>query len=262
MPSKILIANRGEIAVRVMRTCRELGIPTVAVYSDLDRDALARPLRRRGLRARRADRGRELPQHRGDPRAIERSGADAVHPGYGFFSENADFARAITRRGVTWIGPPPEAIEVMGDKISSRKAAAAADVAVGARHARADPVDADEVVAFGERVRLAGRDQGRVRRRRQGPEGRARAPTRRPRRFESAAREAVAYFGRPEAYLERYLTRPRHIEIQVFADTHGNVGVARRARLLDPAPPPEADRGEPGGRPRRRRPAPRWARPR
>ena len=99
--SKVLIANRGEIAVRVMRTCRELGIATVAVYSELDRDATARPVRRRGLRARRPDRGRELPQHRRHPRrAIERSGADAVHPGYGFFAENADFARAITDRGV------------------------------------------------------------------------------------------------------------------------------------------------------------------
>ena len=120
MFSKVLIANRGEIAVRVIRACRELGITSVAVYSELDRDAPARPARRRGLRAGGQTAAESYINTDAILDAIEKSGADAVHPGYGFFSENADFARAITERGVTFVGPPPAAIEVMGDKISPR----------------------------------------------------------------------------------------------------------------------------------------------
>ena len=218
---KVLIANRGEIAIRVMRTCRELGIATVAVYSDLDRDA---------MHVRYADEayalGGTTPAEsylntEAILDAIERSGAEAVHPGYGFFSENADFARTIAARGVTWIGPPPEAIEVMGDKISSRKAAAAADVA--SVPGTIDPVsDPAEIVAFGNEhgwpvaIKAAYGGGGKGLKVAFSAEEAASA-------FESATREAQAYFGRPECYLERYLTRPRHIEIQVFADTHGNV---------------------------------------
>src|SRR5258707_5795559 len=148
MLSKILVANRAEIAIRVMRTCRELGIATVAVYSELDRDA---------LHTRYADEAYALGGQTAAESylnteaildAIRKSGADGVHPGYGFFSENADFARTITAAGVTWIGPPPEAIEVMGDKISSRLAAQRAEVE--SVPGTTTPItDASEIVEFG-----------------------------------------------------------------------------------------------------------------
>jgi acetyl-CoA/propionyl-CoA carboxylase biotin carboxyl carrier protein len=218
--SKVLIANRGEIAVRVMRTCRELGIATIAVYSELDRDA---------LHVRYADEAHALggrtaaESYLNTDRILEivtTTGADGVHPGYGFFAENADFARAIAELGVAWIGPPPEAIEVMGDKISSRKAAAASDVA--SVPGTLEPIgDVSEIVAFGEEfgwpvaIKAAYGGGGKGLKVCHDAGGAAAA-------FESAAREAQAYFGRSEAYLERYLARPRHIEIQVFCDTHGN----------------------------------------
>jgi acetyl-CoA/propionyl-CoA carboxylase biotin carboxyl carrier protein len=218
--SKILIANRGEIAVRVMRTCRELGIGTVAVFSDLDRDA---------LHTRYADEAYALggqtaaESYLNTERILEivhESGVDGVHPGYGFFAENADFARAVADAGVAWIGPPPEAIEIMGDKISSRKAAAASKVA--SVPGTLEPIgDVSEIIAFGEEfgwpvaIKAAYGGGGKGLKVVHGADEAARG-------LESAAREAQAYFGRSEAYLERYLTRPRHIEIQVFLDTHGN----------------------------------------
>jgi acetyl-CoA/propionyl-CoA carboxylase, biotin carboxylase, biotin carboxyl carrier protein len=218
--SKILIANRGEIAVRVMRTCRELGIPTVAVYSELDRDA---------LHVRYADEAYALGGQTAAESylntdailgVIERSGADGVHPGYGFYAENADFARVVAQREVAWIGPPPEAIEVMGDKISARRAADRGGVA--SVPGTLDPIESvDDVIAFGEKVgwpvaiKAAFGGGGRGMKVVQDAAGAQSA-------LDSAAREAQAYFGRSEAYLEKYLPRPRHIEIQVFCDTQGN----------------------------------------
>ena len=203
-----------------MRTCQELGITALAVYSDVDRDA---------LHVRLADEAYALGGQTATESylnteaildAIARSGAEAVHPGYGFFSENAEFARAVAGAGVIWIGPPPEAIESMGDKVTSRRTAQAAGVP--GVPGTMDPLESpDEVVAFARTsgypvaIKAAFGGGGRGLRVVRDEASVAEA-------MESAQREAQAYFGRAEVYVERYLERPRHIEMQIFCDVHGN----------------------------------------
>jgi acetyl-CoA/propionyl-CoA carboxylase biotin carboxyl carrier protein len=240
---KILIANRGEIAVRVIRAARELGIATVAVYSELDRNALHVRLADEayalgGTTAAESYLNTEAILH-----AIEQSGADGVHPGYGFFSENADFARAITERGVAFIGPPPAAIDEMGDKVSSRKAAlrGGAPIVPGTTEF---VESVDEISAFGAEfgyplaIKAAfgggGRGMKVVRSADEVQEA-----------MDSAKRESKAFFGRDEIYIERYLTWPRHVEVQIVGDQHGNVvwvssrdcsAQRRHQKLIEEAP--------------------------
>ena len=245
MLQKILIANRGEIAVRVIRAAREMGIPTVAVYSELDRDS---------LHVRLADEAYALGGQTAAESyintdvmldVIKRSGADSVHPGYGFFSENADFARAITAMGVEFIGPPASAMDEMSDKVSSRLAAirGGAPIVPGTTEFAKGP---EEIKAFGNefgwpvciKAAFGGGGRGMKVVQREADVDDAMA---------SAQREAKSFFGRDEVYVERYLTWPRHVEIQLVGDKHGNCvwissrdcsAQRRHQKLVEEAPAP------------------------
>jgi acetyl-CoA/propionyl-CoA carboxylase biotin carboxyl carrier protein len=242
---KVLIANRGEIAVRVARACKDAGYTSVAVYAEPDLDA---------LHVRVADEAYALGGTTpGDSYlridkvidVLKRSGADAVHPGYGFLSENAEFAQAVIDAGATWIGPSPDAIAALGDKTTARHIA----LKIGAPlvPGTADPVKGvDEVLAFVKEHGLPVAIKAAF-----GGGGRglkiARTKDEVPELYESAVREAVAAFGRGECFVERYLDKPRHVETQVLADTHGNVVVVstrdcslqrRYQKVVEEAPAP------------------------
>ena len=243
--TKVLVANRGEIAVRVIRAATDAGLGSVAVYAEPDADALFVQLAGEAYAL-----GGSTPTetYLDIGKIIDvarRSGADAIHPGYGFLAENAGFASAVIDAGLTWIGPPPAAIDALGDKVKARHIAQ--KVGAPLVPGTADPVaDADAVVAFATENGLPIAIKAAY-----GGGGRglkvARSLEEIPSLFESATREAVTAFGRGECFVERYLDRPRHVETQCLADTHGTVVVVstrdcslqrRHQKLVEEAPAP------------------------
>src|SRR5216683_2349910 len=218
---KILIANRGEIAVRIIRACRELGIAPVAVFSEADASALHVRVSNEAWCIGPAPSTQSYLNIEAIIAAARKSGAEAIHPGYGFLAENDDFARAVTEAGLTFIGPSPEAMEVMGSKTSARRAATAAGVSVvpGTTESLQTFAEARETAArFGYPVMVKAAAGGGGKGMRQvASEDELRSA------FDTAQAEALSAFGNQEIYLEKVVERPRHIEIQLFADQHGNV---------------------------------------
>jgi acetyl-CoA/propionyl-CoA carboxylase, biotin carboxylase, biotin carboxyl carrier protein len=245
MITKVLIANRGEIAVRIARACRDAGVASVAVYADPDRDALHVKVADEAYALGGSTPGDSYLVQEKLLAVAKQAGADAVHPGYGFLAENAHFAQAVLDADLIWIGPSPEAIDALGDKVKARHIAerAGAPLVAGTH----DPVSgADEVLAFvdehGLPVAIKAAYGG-------GGRGLKVARTREeiPELYESAVREAVSAFGRGECFVEKYLDKPRHVETQCIADTHGNVVVVstrdcslqrRHQKLVEEAPAP------------------------
>ena len=243
MIGSLLIANRGEIARRIIRTARRLGVRTVAVYSEADAGAPhVREADEAVLIGPAPARESYLDRRRDPGRRASETGAEAIHPGYGFLSENADFAEAVIAAGLVWVGPPPAAIRAMGLKDAAKRLMAEAGVPVTPGYLGDDQSAAD-AGARGRRDRLAGADQGGGRRRRQGHAPGRRGGGLRRRAGQLPARGAASLRRRPGAAGEATSTRPRHIEVQVFADAHGQRRPPVRARLLAAAPPPEGDRG-------------------
>ena len=242
---RVLIANRGEIAVRVIRACRDHGLQSVAVYSDEDRNSIHASMADAAFSLKGITAAQTYLNIEKIILAAKESGADAVHPGYGFLSENADFAEAVIQAGLTWIGPPPNAIRALGDKVSARKIAAAAGAPLVA--GTKDPVAShEEVIAFAKEHGLPVAIKAA-----HGGGGRglkvARTMEEIPELYASAVREAIAGFGRGECFVERYLDKPRHVETQVLVDKHGNAVVVstrdcslqrRHQKLVEEAPAP------------------------
>lgn len=242
---RVLIANRGEIAVRVMRACKDHGLESVAVYSDEDRDAIHTKMADSAFSLHGTTATQTYLNIEKLISAALHAGADAVHPGYGFLSENANFAQAVIDAGLTWIGPPPAAIRALGDKVSARKIAskAGAPLVAGTK----DPVAGHaEVTAFAKEHGLPVAIKAA-----HGGGGRglkvARTMEEIPELFDSAVREAISGFGRGECFVERYLDKPRHVETQVLVDMHGHAVVVstrdcslqrRHQKLVEEAPAP------------------------